>query len=287
MPLTDLTPEPVALPNGVVLNHVRQGSGPVLIFIHGAMGDWRSWEPQWEVFTASFDCIAYSRRYSFPNPNTMASPDHGAFVDAEDLVGLMDALEIGKAILVGSSYGAFTALALAVRAPERVAALAGVEPPMMRYAEMTTEGMRIAAAFREATVLPARAAFQRGDDEEGARILTSGIGAGRQRTDPMPAGLMQARLQNIPAARMLSLSSDEFPLIPPQSLAALPVPVLLMSGAETAPVHAAIFREVSRHLPSSARVRVVEGCGHSVSRQNPDAFNREVLAFLEEVTAAN
>ncbi len=283
MGYAEMTPDAVTLPNGVVLNYVRAGSGPIVIFIHGAMGDWRSWGGQWETFTAQYDCISYSRRYSFPNSNSMPSPDHGAFVEAEDLLGFMDALGLGKAILVGSSYGAFTALALASIAPERVVALAGVEPPMMRYAEMHEEGARIAAEFRETSVLPSRAAFARGDDAEGARLLTAGIGAGRVRKDPMPEGVMKARMQNVVAARMLALSSDEFPLIKPDVLNSLRMPMLLMSGANTAPVHAAIFKGITAHLPDTARVRIVEGSGHSVSRQQPETFNREVLAFLDEV----
>lgn len=283
MTYPDLTPEPVTLPNGVVLNHVRAGSGPVVIFIHGAMGDWRSWGGQWDAFTAQYDCISYSRRYSYPNPNTMPSPDHGAFVDAEDLLDLMDVLRIDRAILVGSSYGAFTALALASLEPERVIAIAGVEPPMMRYASMTPEGAHTAALFREGTILPSREAFARGDDEEGARLLTSGIGAGRKEKDPMPASVMRERMRNVLAARMLALSSDEFPLIEPDVLKRLPMPILLMSGADTAPVHAAIFKSVTAHLPETASVRIVENSGHSVSRQQPDVFNREVLSFLEDV----
>ena len=108
------------LPNGVQLHTVREGQGTPLIFIHGAMGDWRSWSAQWPAFTPHFDCISYSRRYSFPNHNPMPSPDHGALHEAQDLQLLMEAMGIERAVLVGSSYGAFTALALAVHQPARV-----------------------------------------------------------------------------------------------------------------------------------------------------------------------
>jgi pimeloyl-ACP methyl ester carboxylesterase len=284
MTFLQLTPTAVDLPNGVTLNYVREGKGYPVIFIHGAMGDWRAWAAQWEAFTAEYDCISYSRRYSFPNPNTMPSPDHGALVEAGDLRLFMDALGIDRAILVGSSYGGFTALALAVDAPERVAAVIAVEPPMMRYAEMDEAGAAIAAEFRATTVLPSRAAFERGDDAEGTRILTEGIVArGGQRRTPPPE-IMQGRMQNALAARMLALSSDEFPLLPPDRLAALPMPVLLMSGAETAPVHAAIFRNVARRMPG-ARSQIVEGSGHSVSRQQPERFNEIALGFLKGALA--
>lgn len=279
MGLLDLTPIPVTLASGIVLNHVRAGTGPALIFIHGAMGDWRSWVQQWDTFTRHFDCIAYSRRYSHPNPNALDSRQHNALVDAEDLEGLMEALGIARAILVGSSYGGFTALAMAVRAPDRVRAIAAVEAPMMRYALRSKTGAPIAEAFLETSALPAREAFERGENLKGVQLLTGGI-VGKDPAE-IPAPVLARRMQNVRAARSLSLSDDEFPYIEPDALAALPMPVLLMSGAETAPVHAAIFAAVTKAMPQ-ARRRIVEGSGHSVSQQQPEAFNREVLDFLHD-----
>lgn len=282
MRLLDLTPTAVTLQNGMVLNYVRAGAGPTLIFIHGAMGDWRSWGPQWAAFTAQYDCIAYSRRYSHPNPNPMHSRQHNALVDAEDLEGLMNALGIRSAILVGSSYGGFTALAMAVRAPDRVVALVSVEAPMMRYAKQTPEGAAIAEAFLAAAAVPSRAAFARGDDAAGVAILTCGIIG--KKPDEIPAQIMERRMLNAKAARSLALSDDEFPLLPAEALGGLPMPVLLMSGANTAPVHAAIFDAVCAAMPS-ARTRIVQDSGHSVSQQQAEVFNAEVLAFLADVKA--
>lgn len=88
-------------------------------------------------------------------------------------------------------------------------------------------------------------------------------------------------MRNVRAARSLALSDDEFPWLDPAALAALPMPVLLMSGANTAPIHAAIFRAVCRAMPQAA-VRVIEGSGHSGSQQRSDEFNDEVFSFLEK-----
>lgn len=150
---------------------------------------------------------------------------------------------------------------------------------MMRYAEANASSAEIVQAFKESTVLPAREAFERGDNEEGATILTEGIGG--KRMGELPASVMQRRMQNIEAARSLALSDDEFPLLDPAKLAALSMPVLLVSGKNTAPVHGEIFKAVQEVI-SGARVRIVEGAGHSVSQQKPDVFNAEVLAFLQE-----
>lgn len=261
----------------MTLTYSRAGRGTVVLFIHGAMGDYRSWAPQWEAFTAKFDCIIYSRRYSFPNPNILKTRDHNALVDAEDVEQLMDALGVQKAVLVGSSYGGFTALAAALRMPERVQAVVSVEAPMMRYALSSDSGREIARAFLDRSARPAREAFEQGEDEKGLRILTGGI-VGKAPKD-VPDEVMERRMQNLQAARSLALSDDEFPLLAPDALAALKMPVLLMSGAETAPVHAAIFAEVNKAMPQ-ARVRLVEGSGHSVSQQNPKVFNQVVEQFL-------
>ena len=61
------------LPSGVELAHDVAGQGHPLVFIHGVMGDWRSWDPQWPAFTGRFRCVRYSRRYNHPNRNAMPS----------------------------------------------------------------------------------------------------------------------------------------------------------------------------------------------------------------------
>lgn len=282
--LLDLTPTPVTLQDGIELNYVRSGLGRVVIFIHGAMGDWRFCAPQWEAFTARFNCISYSRRYSHPNTNPMETRQHNALVDAQDLEGLMDVLEIDQAILVGSSYGGFTSLAMAVRAPERVRAVVSVEAPMMRYAQSSWEGARIAQDFLEASALPAREAFERGDDAQGVAILTGGI-VGKAPAE-IPPAVLERRMLNAKAARSLALSDDEFPWLEPADLAALPMPVMLLSGAQTAPVHDAIFKAVAVAMPQAQAVKV-EGAGHSVSQQAPEVFNRLVLDFLQTSLAAH
>lgn len=272
-------PQAVRLPSGVELHHVTAGAGPPLVFVHGAMGDWRSWAPQWEAFVPQFRCTSYSRRYSHPNDNTMPSPDHSALIEAEDLLGLLDALDIQRAVLVASSYGSFTALALAVAHPERVAAIVAVEPAMLCYADLSEAGRAEHARFRAAVIEPANAAFRRGDDATAAAIMTGGINGATSAVNHGAA--YDRRMQNVRAMRMLALSSNEFPLLPPERLAALPMPVMLLSGQDTPAIHAHTFTNVCAAMPQ-ARVERVAGAGHGVSREQPERFNALALGFLRE-----
>lgn len=285
--LEDLPLQCTRLPNGVELHHASAGEGPPLIFVHGAMGDWRSSAPQWPAFVPRFSCISYSRRYSHPNRNDMASPDHSALHEAEDLRLFMDVLGLHSATFVASSYGAFTVLALAVRGlqgPQRVAALVAVEPAMLAYADFSEAGRRERALFREHTIEPANAAFRRGQDAQAAALMTGGImGAAPPVLDD---AAMARRLQNVKAMRMLALSSNEFPLLPPADLAALHMPVLLVRGAQTAPIHAEVFSNVCAAMPQAATLEVPDA-GHAVARDQPAVFNAQALDFLhrQAVTA--
>lgn len=279
MTIENLVLRQARLTDSIALNYVRGGAGPTLIFIHGAMGDFRSWAPQWDAFTSSYDCISYSRRYSFPNTNPFEGRSHNALVDSDDLLQLLDHLDIERAILIGSSYGGFAALAFAATHPSRVKALISVEAPMMRYAQVSEKGATTAKAFIEETVLPAREAFESNDNEHGIRILTAGI-AGSGMAD-IPAHILERQMQNVTAARSLVLSDDGFPLLDPEVLGALAVPTLLISGAQTAPIHAEIFRAVCAAMPQ-AQSRIIAGSGHSVSLRQPGRFNAEVLTFLSQ-----
>ncbi len=273
LPLTRTT-----LENGLAFHHAEAGKGAPLVFVHGVLGDWRTWAPQWAAFTPHYRCISYSRRYSVPNGNRQASPHHSAIDEAIDLRALLGAWDAAPAILVGASYGAYTALALAVDRPDLVRALVLVEPPMMRLADASQEGRRVREDFDRSIRTPARDAFARGDDARGVWLLTEGILGG---ADPaqVPASAMARRLENAESLRRVTLSSDEFPALDMARLAALPAPTLLLSGERTPPIHDVVFRALSRALPR-AESHKVPVAGHGVARDAPQRFNALALDFL-------
>ena len=266
------------LDNGLVFHHAEAGEGAPLVFLHGVLGDWRTWAPQWASFVPRFRCISYSRRYSVPNGNRMASPDHSALAEADDLEALLARWRAGPAVLVGASYGAYTALALAVRRPELVRALVLVEPPMMRLADASAEGRAIRRDFDQRIRLPARRAFEAGDDARAVWLLTEGILGGAD-LGGQSAAAMGRRLENAESLRRVTLSSDEFPALDMRRLAALEAPVMLLSGERTPPIHDVVFRALVRALPRAESCKV-PGAGHGVARDQPAAFNALALAFL-------
>jgi 3-oxoadipate enol-lactonase len=105
------------------LFHQRRGSGEPLLLIQGMSGTHLSWgDPFIEGLEESLDVISYDHRGI-----GRSTPEREAFsiVDlAQDAAGVLDALELESAHVLGISMGGMIAQELALRHPERVRTLA-------------------------------------------------------------------------------------------------------------------------------------------------------------------
>lgn len=271
--------EPIRITvRGVELHYVELGEGVPLVLLHGGMGDYRSWEPQLEALSRSYRVISYSRRYNHPNRNPLTTKDHSALVEAQDLAALVVRLRLGPVHLVGQSYGAFTALALALNHPEMVHSLVLAEPPLLQWVRDLPDGDSLYAAFMTSVMAPARDAFARGDSTQAMRTLTDGI-SGTVKFDSLPPAARCDRMRNARAMEALAISRDPFPNLPKEEARQLRVPVLVVTGENTITIHKRVNEELSRVLPRVETI-VIPAAGHVSHRENPQAFNEAVLKFL-------
>ena len=109
--------------NGVTLHVEETGSGEPIIFVHEFGGDARSWQPQVEHFSRHYRCVVYNARGYPPSDVPEDETLYGQHLSTADLKGVLDALDIERAFVVGLSMGAYTGLMLTMQHPERVRAL--------------------------------------------------------------------------------------------------------------------------------------------------------------------
>ena len=109
--------------NGVTLHIEETGSGEPIIFVHEFGGDTRSWQPQVEHFSLHYRCVVYNARGYPPSDVPEDETLYGQHLSTADLKGVLDALDIEQAFVVGLSMGAYTGLMLTMQYPERVRAL--------------------------------------------------------------------------------------------------------------------------------------------------------------------
>jgi len=274
-------PKRLEIRGGIEIHYAESGTGPDLVFVHGGLGDWTSWEPQWEAFSNRFRCISYSRRFSSPNRNVLDGTSHSVIEEAQDLCALIDAWNAVPAILVGTSYGAYTALQLALAHPEKVLALALTEPPVLPFADRVEGGRQARLRFEREVLNPAADAFAHGRPEDAVRMLTEGINGSGPGEATTTDG-RRRRLRNAQAMRALAVSSLPYPPLDEDALGRMAIPTLLLRGERTLPVHLATVTALARLMPH-AHLLSVPDSGHGVHRDNPKAFNAVVLDFISTV----
>jgi pimeloyl-ACP methyl ester carboxylesterase len=108
------------------------GEGPAVVFCHGFPELAYSWRHQIPaVATAGFRAIAPDQRGYGDSSAPAAVSDYGLTELTGDLVGLLDALEIQRAIFVGHDWGGFVAWAMPLLYPDRTVGVVGVCTPYM------------------------------------------------------------------------------------------------------------------------------------------------------------
>jgi len=228
--------------------------------------------------------IRYARRFHPPSEDATHSAEYTLEVHTGDLIALLDALGLESSHLVGSSYGAYVALACALRAPDRARSLVLAEPPILPFLKRTSEGHAELDRFNRTALQPAREAFARGERRAGVAYFVDGIRGIRGAFRALPESSREDLLRFGPELEMeLTTERDRFmPDLPCAALAALKTPVLLMTGERSPRLFGLIIDELERCLRHAKRLEIT-GAGHAMHVMNPPAYTRGVMAFLEEM----
>lgn len=104
--------------NGIELYYESHGEGKPLVLISGLGYPLWQWHKMVPVLAEHFQVITFDNR-GVGQSDKPAGP-YTAQMLAQDTVGLLDALGIEKAIIVGHSMGGFIAQAMALDFPQRV-----------------------------------------------------------------------------------------------------------------------------------------------------------------------
>lgn len=114
--------------NDTTLYYQRTGQGPAMLFVHGMCGDAEVWADQARRFSDRFTCVRYDRRghsRSARGTSTISDALH-----ADDAAALIEALELGPCLLVGSSGGAAIGVEVALRHGHLLRGAVFSEPPL-------------------------------------------------------------------------------------------------------------------------------------------------------------
>lgn len=217
---------------------------PTLILLHGNGEDHTYFVKQIPAFSPHFRLVLMDTRGQ--GQSTGGDGELNFSVFAADLLALMDHLQIAKAHLLGFSDGGNLALTFALAHPERVQSL------ILNGANLEPGGVKLS------TQLP----------------IVLGYGCCR-----LLSPFSHKARQN---GALLGLMVNH-PHIPPQALAALTMPALVIVG-ERDMIRDRRSQLIARSLPNAQFVRIPGG-DHFCAAKCPEVFNHAVLSFLQNLPA--
>jgi non-heme chloroperoxidase len=264
--------------NGAEFNYFEFGEGEPVVFVHGSIGDYRTWGYQFEPFSANYKVISYSRRYHYPNVWAGDGLDYSTGLHASDCAAFIKALGIGPAHIIGQSSGASIAAQCASAYPEVTRTLVVDEPDWMPWL-IELGGQAYVDEWVVTVDQKAAQAIAAGDEEGTIRIYVDGVlGAGGYAK--LSPEMRQVMLDNIPELRAeLKCGEIFFSPFSFDDARRIKAPTLLIEGSASLPMFRPIAKKFLECVPNIER-GVVDGAPHAAHFVTPDRFNEVVLDFL-------
>lgn len=252
------------------------GSGLPLVLLHAFPLDHGMWRRQ-EPLGESLRLIVPDLR-GFGG-STGSVP--GGIADlADDVAALLDALHLERpAVICGVSMGGYVAQHVAVRHPDRVAALVLVDTkleadtPEARAARADLAGKvgRLGQSILADAMIPRLLAVPRSDADP--------LVVARHTENRL---LLQSLIERQPVATIqaaLAALGDRPDMT--DAMRRVSVPTLLVVGAEDQITPPACLEAAEAIIPNT-RLLIVPAAGHLVPLETPEVFNHAVLEFLAE-----
>ena len=253
----------VPLRSGLSLEVAEQGRGEPVLFLHGITDSWRSFEPILPLLPEGVRALVPSQRGH--GASERPEGGYGMAQLAEDAVGLLDALEVDRAVVVGHSMGSLVAQTMALDHPSRVTRMVLVdsattfETPDLRVFVQALAELRdpvprqVALEFQVSTI-------HRPIPEE---LLETFVGESLK----VPAHVWQQAM-----AGVLAFRSEGF-------LSRLRVPTLILWGDHDGIVSRSEQERLRKGIQGST-LRVFEDTGHAPHWEQPQRFVDALVSFL-------
>jgi len=249
--------------NGIDMYYIDESKGTPVLFLHGFPLDHTNWLPVIEKLSGAGRLIAPDLR-GFGQSDAPAGIARMSLF-ADDAAGLLDMLEVEKAVVVGHSMGGYASLAFYRKYPERVCGLG-----LVASQALPDNAERKAARYDSAKAVASQGSIF------AASSLPEKYTADPHLQDMIRKIILQTAPNGIVSALMgLAEREDSTSL-----LADIQAPVLVVAGAADQLIPVAVSRETAGKIHDVEYVEV-EGASHMVMMENPEITAQAIRRLIK------
>jgi pimeloyl-ACP methyl ester carboxylesterase len=252
--------------------------GEAIVCVHAGVCDRRMWAPQIEALQATHRVIAYDRR-GFGQTRFEIEP----FAHVADLIAVLDALDLPRAVLLGCSQGGRIAIDAALAHPRRVAALVLVAAAVSGAPEQAQSDDALSPRLR--TRFEACDAAEARGDRDAVNELEAQVWLdGPEQPTGRVGGALRELFLAMNAIALAAPSPGDVVEAPSawDRIEQIAAPTLVVSGSFDFASLVERMRVLARRIPGAESFEI-EGTAHLPSLERPDVFNARLLRFLEHL----
>lgn len=263
--------------NGLRFAYLEEGSGPLVLMLHGFPDTAHSWDDlRPRIAAKGYRAVSPFMRGYHPSAVPDRDPDQETL--ARDPLALIEALGASDAVVIGHDWGASAAYGAAALGPDRVTKLFTIgipHPAAVKPSPKKLWGVRHFAAYK----LPgAPNRFARNDFAALPAIYRRW--SPTWNPEPSEFDAVRASFSN-PAS--LNAAFGYYRTLSPVASTSLKtritVPTVVFAGLDDPIVTPADYRGAARMFESDYVVEEVRG-GHFMHREHPDEFADRLLSYL-------
>ncbi len=254
------------------------GSGAPLVMLHGLSGHARTWDHTAAALSGRYHVLALDQR---GHGDTDWAPQYGLRPMAKDLLGFLDALDLGEVTLMGLSMGGLVSFVFAAAHSDRVTRMVIMDiGPEIAPAGSANVASSLAAkdvfSSVEEAFAQARAANPRPTDATLRHRVTHNL---RPLSDGTLTFKYDKDLRRNPRA-LFDHTPDELWA----AWRAVSCPVLLVRGADSDVLAADTAQRMLAENPNVSFASIPD-CGHSITLDRPDGLLEVVTPWLAATAA--
>jgi epoxide hydrolase 4 len=283
--------------NGVRLHYVTQGTGRLIIFLHGFPEFWYQWKPQLAEFSKDFQVVAPDMR-GYNLSSKPAGVDHYQVkILVEDIRLLAERLGQRQIILVGQDWGGVIAWAFALYHPdlvEKLIVLNAPHPAIFDREMKENPAQQLASRYMVAVRDPAAAQSYPPNDYAAlvGLVLAEGLRKGRfveadkrayinawSQPGALDSALNYYRAAHIGPADPATGSPANGNYTPDLSATIVHVPTLLIWGLQDPYLLAGNLSGIGKYVPDLT-LKLLPDATHWVNHEKPDEVNTAIRKFI-------